>query len=193
MKRMIGLAVVIAVIGLGCAKTRIYREGQEKPRDLSGRWNDTDSKMVAEKMIKDVLSRPWLSEFHKNNGKNPTVIVGTIINKSYEHINIETFVKDIEMDLTNSGRVTFVANKSEREEIRDERKEQADFSDPETVKRFKKEMGADYMLKGTINTILDEKEGIKVIFYQVDLELIDIESNVKVWLGQEKYRKVTEK
>ncbi len=193
MKRVIGLMLILMFMVVACGGPKIYREGQEKPRDLSGRWNDTDSKLVAEEMIKDSLARPWLANFRAKHSKNPTVIVGTVLNKSHEHINIETFIKDMERELTNSGKVTFVANSFERQEVRAERSEQANFSDPATVKKFKKEIGADYMLKGTINTILDSKKGIKVIFYQVDLELIDIETNVKVWLGQKKYRKVIER
>ena len=144
-------------------------------------------------MIKDALAKPWVANFRGKHSKNPTVIVGTVLNKSHEHINTETFIKDMERELTNSGSVTFVATKSERSEVREERSDQADFSDSETIKHFKKEIGADYMLKGTINTILDSQEGLKVVFYQVDLELIDVETNVKVWLWQKKYRKVIEK
>lgn len=176
-----------------CAGPKVSRVGTDTVTDLSGRWNDTDSRLVAEEMVKDALSRPWIENYSRKFGKQPTVIVGTVLNRSHEHINVQTFTKDLERELTNSGRVQFVAARGEREELREERVDQAQHAADETVKGPGKEIGADYMLKGTINTILDEAKGTKVIFYQVDLELIDIGKNIKVWFGQKKIKKVIER
>lgn len=178
---------------VSCAGPKVSRVGTDTVTDLSGRWNDTDSRLVAEEMVKDALSRPWIDNYSRKRGKQPTVIVGTVLNRSHEHINVQTFTKDLERELTNSGRVQFVAARGEREELREERVDQAQHAADETVKGPGKEIGADYMLKGTINTILDEAKGTKVIFYQVDLELIDIEKNIKVWFGQKKIKKVIER
>ena len=161
--------------------------------DLSGRWNDTDSQMVAEAMVKEALGNPWLGNFTKGKNRQPVVIVGTVLNKSHEHINVQTFVNDLERELTNSQKVTFVAAKGERDEVRTERKEQAIYAREDTQKAPGKETGADFMMKGTIATILDEADGAKAVFYQVDLQMIDLESNAKVWYGQKKIKKVVEK
>ena len=190
-----GLAVLVVFLGSllpGCA-TKVSRVDVGRVTDVSGRWNDTDSRLVSEEMVKDALSRPWLDNFLKTKGKEPTVIVGRVVNRSHEHINVQTFVRDLERELTNSGRVVFVAAKGEREAVREERIDQAKHALPETAKGPGKEIGADYMLVGTINTILDQADGEKVVFYQVDLEMIDMESNKKVWLGQKKIKKIITK
>ncbi|MFQ5598621.1 MAG: penicillin-binding protein activator LpoB [Nitrospiria bacterium] len=181
-----------AVGAFGCA-TRVSRVEVGEVTDLSGRWNDTDSRLVSEEMVKDALSRPWIERFQKAHGKEPTVIVGRVLNRSHEHINVQTFTKDLERELTNSGRVFFVAAKGEREEIRTERIDQAKHSSEETAKGPGKEIGADYMLIGSINTILDEAEGVKAKFYQVDLEMVSMADNQKVWLGQKKIKKIVSK
>ena len=187
-----GLLLLVVIIA-GCATTRVERISPEKTVDLSGRWNDSDSRLVAEEMLKEALARPWVDNFMKKRGKEPTVIVGTVVNRSHEHINIETFTKDLERELTNSGRVQFVASKGEREEVREERLEQQSQSSEETAKGLGKEIGADYMLKGTLNSIQDEEGGTKVVYYQVTLEMVDIETNVKVWFGDKKIKKIVEK
>lgn len=187
------LLSVFFIFFYSCASTKVSRVETTAVTDLSGRWNDTDSRLVAEKMVKEALERPWIDNFQKKSGKQPTVIVGTVVNRSHEHISVQTFTKDLERELTNSGKVVFVASKGEREEVREERQEQAKHSTEETAKGPGKEIGADYMLKGTINTILDESEGVKAVFYQVDLEMIDIEKNTKVWFGQEKIKKIISK
>ena len=106
---------------------------------------------------------------------------------------MQTFITDLERELTNSQKVTFVAGKGERDEVRTERKEQAIYAREETQKAPGKEIGADFMMKGTIATILDEADGTKAVFYQVDLQMIDLENNAKVWYGQKKIKKVVEK
>jgi len=192
-KTYLVVAILLVVFTGGCASTTVERVKPEEAIDLSGRWNDTDSRLVAEEMIKDLVSRPWLDNFVEKNKKQPTVIVGTVVNRSHEHISVQTFTKDLERELTNSGQVQFVASKGEREEIREERTEQMIHATEETAKGVGKEIGADYMLKGVLNTIQDEEKGTKVVYYQINLEMIDIESNVKVWLGDKKIKKVVEK
>jgi uncharacterized protein (TIGR02722 family) len=178
----------------GCAQeTKITRVDSGVVTDLSGRWNDTDSRMVAESMVKEALEYPWLNTFSGSKHRQPVVVVGTILNNSHEHIDVNTFVSDLERELTNSQKVTFVAGKGDREELRTERKEQAMYAREDTQKAPGKEIGADYMMKGTIATILDEAEGTKAVFYQIDLQMVDLESNAKVWFGQKKIKKVIEK
>ena len=191
--KVLALFLLIAAIG-GCGHdTKVTRVDAGVVTDLSGRWNDTDSRMVAEAMVKEALEYPWLNNFSKDQHRQPVVIVGTILNNSHEHINVGTFVTDLERELTNSQKVTFVAGKAEREEVRNERKEQAIHAREDTQKSPGKELGADFMMKGTIATILDEADGTKAMFYQVDLQMVDLESNAKVWFGQKKIKKVIER
>lgn len=192
-RKAVILVLCFAVMAAGCSKS-VKRVDVEEQIDLSGRWNDTDSRLVSEEMIQDSLNRPWLDRFKgSHGGKLPVVIVGTVRNRSHEHINVQTFVKDLERALINSGDVDFVASRSERGEIREERKDQAVYSSEETAKEHGQEIGADFMLQGTINTIEDREGREKVMFYQVNLELTDLESNKKVWLGEKKIKKYIKK
>lgn len=193
-KAGIGAALLSALMVTGgCASTTVSRVDAASVTDLSGQWNETDSRIVAEAMIQDALSRSWLAGYRSAHKRSPVVVVGTVSNRSHEHINVQTFISDLERELTNSGQVTFVAAKGQREEIREERREQAAHALESTQKPPGKEIGADYLLRGSISTIQDEAEGTKAIFYQVDLELVDIASNVKSWYGQKKIKKVVER
>lgn len=188
--RCIACLCMLALIS-SCASTpKITRTSADEMIDLSGNWNDTDSQLVSKEMINDSLSRPWLEEFQSKKGKKPRVIVGTVLNKSHEHINTETFVKDLERELINSGRVKFVASKGQRDEIREERMDQAQNASMETAKSMGQEYGADYMVKGQINTIMDAAGKMELKYYQVELEMLDMLTNEKVWIGQKKIKKV---
>ncbi len=141
-------------------------------------------------MVSDVLRRPWLNQFKSDNGRKPVVIVGGLRNLSSEHIEMGTFVKDIERELINSGLVKFVATSGERSDIRNERMDQQSYASEATAKRLAAETGADFMLKGGIKTVIDAVSGQQVKYYQTDLELISVESNEKVWIGTKKIKKV---
>ena len=120
------------------------------------------------------------------------MIVGSVLNKSSEHIDVAVFIKDIERELINSGKVKFVASKSEREEIREERMDQQMYSSPESAKKLAQEVGADYFLIGTVYSVEDWFEGKKAVFYTVNLELINVEENTKAWIGNKKIKKFIE-
>jgi hypothetical protein len=181
------------VLAASCSKKVVTRIDTDQAVDLSGKWNDTDSRMVSESMISDCLNHQWLGEHTAAAGKRPVVIVGFVRNQTTEHISATTFISDIERAFINSGQVDVVAASTERTDLREEREDQQEYSDEETVKRFGRELGADYMLNGYISSIVDQEEGDKVVFYQVDLTLTNIETNQKVWMGQEKIKKLVER
>lgn len=185
---LIVLAMACLAIGCGGGKT-ITRLDTETVTDLSGKWNDTDSRLVAEEMIADCLSRAWLQNFALAKNTKPVVTVGTIRNETSEHIAMGTFIADFERELINSAQVRFVAAKEQRSEVREERWEQQEFASKETAKRLREELGADFILQGAIKTITDQEGGDRVVFYQTDLEMINIESMEKVWIGSKKIKK----
>lgn len=188
----ISSVLILGGVLTGCS-TSVERMDVSETKDLSGEWNDTDSRLVSEEMIRDVLSRAWLGEFTGAKRKQPSVIVGEVSNLSHEHINVNTFVGDMERELINSGKVEFVASKTERGEVREERKDQELHATEQTRKAMGQEIGADFMLKGTINTILDTEGREQVRYYQIDLTLISMADNRKVWVGQKKIKKFVTK
>lgn len=184
----------IALFLFGCGSSRsVSRIGADEATDLSGRWNDTDSRLVSEQMIRALMGRTWLGDFVSKQGKKPTVIVGTVRNLTSEHLETELFIKDIERELVNSGKISFVANKSERSEVRDERLDQQSSATEETAKKLAAEKAADFMLRGSIKDQVDKIDGKETKFYQVDLELVDLETNEKVWIDSKKIKKMIEK
>lgn len=182
---------VSALLFTGCGK-KITRITPDSAVDLSGRWNDTDSRLVAEAMIKDALDKPWIVRYEERK-KTPTVTITEIRNLSHEHINTATFMKDIERTLLNSGRVEFVASKGERDPLREEKADQQRNASVESRQALAEETGANLMMMGSINTIVDQEGSKAVLYYQVDLELVEIESNKKLWIGNHKIKKFVER
>ncbi len=187
------LAMILIVTGCAAPTRTVSRVSADEQTDFSGNWNDTDSKLVAEQMIQDLMYRPWLSDYVMENDRKPIFIVGRVRNLSSEHIQTDTFVKDIERELINSGKVKFVASSKERDEIRQERLEQQSYASDETAKRLAAEAGADFMLQGGIKSNVDASGGKASKFYQIDMELINVETNEKVWIGSKEIKKIIRK
>jgi penicillin-binding protein activator len=177
------------VLACGCATTQVRRMNANEVVDLSGRWNDTDARLVAEEMIQDSISRPWLTSARARVGKSPTVIVLAVRNNSMEHIDTALFVEELQRALINSGRVDFVASAAERASVRSERADQDLNASDDTRKAHGQETGADFGLSGTISSVQDREGGESVVLYQVNLKLVDVKTNQIVWNGQKKIKK----
>lgn len=188
-KFFFGLLVILLLVGCTAPTRTVSRISTDEVTDQSGYWNDTDSRLVAEQIVKDLIYKPWLSDYSRDYGEKPTLIVGSVRNMSSEHIQTDSFIKDIERELINSGKVKFVASSKEREEIRQERMEQQSYASEESAKRLAAETAADFILQGKITSIVDAIEGQEAKFYQVDMELINVETNEKVWIGTKKIKK----
>ena len=180
--------LLIFAIASSCSKS-VTRVATDSDIDLSGRWNDADARRVAEAMSQSALGSAWCEGFARKYGRKPVVIVGMISNKSHEHIEPEPFIKDMEKAFVRSGTVRVVQNDVFREKLREERADQQDFASPDTQKRWGAELGADFMLFGSINSIVDSEGRKQVTFYQVDLELANLESNELVWVDGKKIKK----
>ena len=190
---LLGATAVLALAALavlaGCGGKTVTRIDPAEQVDLSGNWNDIDSQNVAADLVAQITGAAWVENHIQRTGQRPTIIVGAIRNRTVEHIPMKTLTADLERAFITSGRVQVVASPDEREQVRQERAEQQDFASQETMARWGREHGADYMLLGELNTIIDQEGKQKVKFYQSDTYLVDLETNIKVWAGQTKTKK----
>ncbi len=188
--RIISLLVLAGLVTLAGCSRKVTRIDPSEQVDISGRWNNTDSRLVAEDMTKDVLSARWLTDhMAAKSGQRPVVIVGFVTNKSHEHIDAETFVKDVENSFVTSQKVRLVQGGKKREELRAEKADQQSNASVSSMKKFGLEQGADFILQGSINSIVDSHKRKKVVYYQINLELTNIETNEIVWIGDKKIAK----
>nr|WP_121274024.1 penicillin-binding protein activator LpoB [Pedobacter schmidteae] len=189
-KLMTIAAIAVSGMIISSCSRQVTRVSTDQAIDVSGNWNNTDSRLVAEEMTQTILGGKWLpTHLEEKKGKRPVVVVGVVKNKSHEHIDAETFVKDVEQAFIKSERVRLVQGGKKREELRAEKADQQDNASVSTMKKFGLENGADYILQGSINSIVDSHKRKKVVYYQVNLELTDIQTNEVVWIGDKKIAK----
>ena len=191
LKNIVAVAAIsVASLMITACSRQVTRVSTDETIDISGSWNNSDSRMVAQELTTQILNGPWIGNYAQAHpAKKPTVIVGLVQNKSHEHIEAETFVKDVEGAFITTQRIRLVQGGKKREELRAEKADQQTNASVSTMKKFGLENGADYILQGSINSIVDSHKRQKVVYYQVNLELTDIQTNEVVWIGEKKIAK----
>ena len=186
------VCVLIGLISLAgtCKKRVVKRIDPNEIRDISGRWNDTDSRLIAQRIVLDVINGNWIYRHEKENkDKKPVVIIGMIRNKTHEHIDTETFMKAIEASFVKTGMIHLVEGGKKRDELRAERADQQIYAASSTVKKWGLEKGADYILQGSIHSIIDHHKKNKISYYRVALQLTHLQNNEVVWMKDEEIKK----
>jgi uncharacterized protein (TIGR02722 family) len=187
-KGLLFIVTIASLLLINCSR-KVTRIDPSQQVDISGRWNNTDSRLVAEEMTQTILSANWIARHIQAKSQRPVVIVGFVANKSHEHIDAETFVKDVEQSFVHTEKVRLVQAGKKREELRAEKADQQTNATASSLKKFGMEQGADYILQGSVNSIVDAMNRKKVVYYQVNLELTNIETNEVVWIGDKKIAK----
>jgi len=190
LKKTVAIAVfAVSALAISSCSRQVTRINPDQAVDISGNWNNTDSRMVAQELTTNILNAAWLNNHTQQAGKKPVVVVGMVQNKSHEHIEAETFIKDLEQSFLQTQRIGLVQGGKKREELRGEKADQQTNASVSTMKKFGLESGADFILQGSINSIVDSHKRQKVVYYQVNLELTNIQTNEVVWIGDKKIAK----
>jgi len=186
MSRLLLFGVFILLFGCSRSVTRIDPTTEI---NLSGRWNDSDSRIVADKMIAELTNSERFKEYVKAKGTKPAIIIGLVRNKTSEHIDADNYIKKLEAAIFNANIANLVENDEFRDKLRVERANQQEFADPSTVKEWGKETGADLMLFGEMTSETDVYNKDRVVNYVTTLFLTDMETNQRIWYGQQEIKK----
>lgn len=182
--RYISVCVVISLLFFSCATTSINRVDAAQQTDISGYWNDTDVRLICNALIEDCITSPRIERFAQENKRLPVFIIGRFKNDSSEHIDTSIIVKKMQTAILNSGKAEFVADSASREEVRAEREEQnMGNASEETAKALGNETGADFLLQGSVKSMVQKAGNTTVRTYHVSADLINIETNRIIWSG----------
>lgn len=182
LSQSIGVTLVFGSTLVACAPSfqGTYSD-PAKAEIVDDRWSETDARKTAEALVESVLNRAWLSEHQAKFQQRPVVVVDDVQNRTDEHIDTRALTDAIQDELINSGRVRFVS-KERRQAILDEVKYQSSGAVAEESRRkLGRQIGADFMMAGAISSSVHSQGSLKTVTYQVNLQLIDLETAEIVW------------
>lgn len=192
-KTSLSKAALVAAIGTslmsaGCAEKAFVRgdyDDVEKENNLNDLWSETDMQKVVADLVASMVNHREIS----NADRPPIVMVTKLQNKTSEHIDTQSIMDMVRVELSRGGRVAFV-DKEAREDVAAEYEYQnSGMMSEETKKGKGGQIGADFIINGRLDSIVQEAGKNKTVYYKVTLNLTNLKKNLIVWTDYKQIRK----
>jgi len=186
-------AVVTSTAFLSACGDKAFVKGDyqdpEKTNLLNDQWSETDMQNTVKDLVASMMSHPAI----KDAKAPPIVMVTQLQNKTSEHIDTQSVMDMVRVDLMRTGKVSFI-DKEARGDIADEYNYQnSGMVSKETKKGPGGQTGADYIVNGRLDSIVQEVGKDKTIYYKVTLNMTNLKSGVIVWSDNKQMRKAYKK
>ncbi|MFZ9035447.1 MAG: penicillin-binding protein activator LpoB [Francisellaceae bacterium] len=180
-----------AVLVTGCASTGSVNYVDPQGVDTTSiGFGSTDLQTTTQKMVGGMLSSPAIARITAD-GKQPVVFFSTIRNETSEHINTGMLANTVSTEIINSGKFQF----TDMSQVK-QMKEQMDYQsesgmvDQATATKMGQQIGAQYMLYGSIADMQAMNADQQSLFFLITLKMIDLKTGIIVWQDQKQIRKV---
>lgn len=173
-------------IGSGCSIFRASVQNEEVNKaaatPLNTGYDFADLRSLAEAVTSDLTDSPVLA-------KKPILVVMGVENRTDEHIDTKAITDTIRNTLINKGDASFI-NESRRDALMKEQGFQLVNCTPETQTLIGKQLGARYMLTGSLIKIsketpkqisLSRKEQV---YFQLTIEVTDLQTGLIAFTTQ---------
>ena len=186
MRRVMGPALVSVTLLAACAGQRVSYQDPNKVETVTEDFGSTDLQSIAERMVNSLVRHPVIA-----NGNRPVVQVSTVKNKTTEHIDTKSISDKIRTALIKTGMVRFSAASDANREILENLEYQSESGvvSKKTAKGVGKQIGADYLLYGEIDSIVKRASGTTDVYYKITLNLVDVETGIIEWSDEKEIRK----
>ncbi len=195
MKQLVAtVCIIVAAITMAACGPKAFKKGDydsdiERANLLNDKWSESDMQKVVKDLVASLSQHPSIAKAKTP----PLVMVTQLQNKTSEHIDTQSVMDMVRVELMNTGKVLFV-DKEARDDIKDEYKyQESGMVSQGTRKGPGKQEGADFILNGRLDSIVQEVGKDKTVYYKVTLNLTSLERNVIVWSGYKQIRKIYKK
>lgn len=190
MKKLFVLVATAGAVALSACGPREFVKGDydknvESTNLLTDKWSESDMQNAVKDLVTSAVQHPAIS----NAKRPPIVMVTRLQNKTSEHIDTQSITDMMTVNLMKSGKVTFV-DKAAREDIAEE----YDYQDSGMVNRETKkgkggQVGADFIMNGRIDSIVQEAGRDKTVYYKLTMNLTNLKTGLIVWTDHKELRK----
>ena len=190
MNKILFVSGLISIFALSACGPREFVKGKydtnvEDTNLLTDKWSESDMQQAVKDLVTSAVAHPTISAAKRP----PIVMVTRLQNKTSEHIDTQSITDMFTVELTNSGKVNFV-DKAAREDIAEE----YDYQDSGMVNRESKkekggQIGADFIMNGRLDSIVQEAGKDKTVYYKLTMNLTNLKTGLIQWTGQKQIRK----
>jgi penicillin-binding protein activator len=166
-----------------------YDKDVERENLLNDQWSETDMQKAVKDLVDSLIAHPSIAAAKRP----PLVMVTNLQNKTSEHIDTQNIMDMVRVELMNRGRVAFV-DKEARDDVAKEYEYQNSGMVSEGTKKGPgKQSGAEFIINGRLDSIVQEVGKDKSVYYKLTLNLTNLDTNVISWSNYKQMRKLYKK
>lgn len=190
-RKILAFALLIAGVGsiVSCGPKAFvkgqYDDNVEDTNLLTDKWSETDMQKSVHDLVASVVGHPSISAAKRP----PVVMVTRLQNKTSEHVDTQSITDMFTVELMKTGKVSFV-DKAARDDIAEEYEyQESGMVSRESAKGRGGQTGADFILNGRLDSIVQEAGKDKTVYYKLTMNLTNLKTGVIVWTDQKEMRK----
>ena len=156
---------------------------------MNDQWSETDMQKAVQDLVASLMNSPVITQ----SKKMPVVMVTNLQNKTSEHIDTQSIMDMVRVELMQSGRLAFI-DKEARQDISDEYNYQnSGMVEDASKKGPGGQIGADFIINGRLDSIVQEVGKDKSVYYKLTLNLTNLKTSMIQWTNQKQIRKTFKK
>lgn len=194
MKSKINLLLLIVLIAFlsACAPTIQYDIKDEETVTGSD-WSAKDLKDVSDYMADSLKQSAFIAGPQYASEKPRWMLARDMKNETDEHVNTRTIMEKIRTRLINGGIASFIDDQAIEDILNQMKLQQSGLFDNKTVAQVGKLVGARLILRGTISSIRKKTDRKDIIYYNITLQLVNIQTGEIVWTDEKEIQRLTSK
>jgi hypothetical protein len=194
MKARFNLVLLVIIISLlaGCGPTIRY-EIKDEETVTGSDWSAKDLKDVSEYMTASIKQSAFISSPQYKSERPRWMMAKDLKNETDEHVNTRTIMEKIRTKLINEGFASFVDDQAIEDILNQMQLQQSGLFDDKTVTKVGKLVGAKLILRGTVSSIRKRTDRNDIIYYNITLQLVNIQTGEIVWTDEKEIQRATNK
>ena len=161
-----------------------YDENVNEANLLNDQWSESDMQTAVRFLVKSASNHYSI----KSKKRKPVVMVTRLRNKTSEHIDTQSIMDMMRVELMNQAGLQFV-DKQAREDMADEYAYQKDNTSAGTRKSKGNQVGADFIINGRLDSIVQQAGRDKTVYYKLTLNMTNLKTGLIVWSNHKQIRK----
>ncbi len=177
-----------------CSCATTVRHGIQNDETVTGSdWSAKDLKEVADYMVNSITRSANSPGSILRRGKPRWILAKDLRNETDEHVNTRTIMEKIRTRLINDGIAGFVDDQALNDILNQLKFQQSGLFDDKTVAQVGKLVGAQYVLRGTVSSIRKRTDRTDIIYYNITLQAVGIETGEIIWTDEKEVQRLTRK
>lgn len=162
-----------------------YDEDVNETNLMNDRWSESDMQNVVRDLVGSMQGHRAITAAKRP----PIVMVTRLQNKTSEIIDTQNIMDMVRVELSRGGKVAFV-DKAAREDVAEEYEYQnSGMVEGESKKGPGGQIGADFIVNGRLDSIVQQTGNRKTVYYKVTLNLTNLKTNIIEWTDYKQIRK----